>query len=435
MALWGSLQVKFGLSYIAVIAAVLLLLNTYPLLVSEDLVFRSKETTMQGSVSVMVYSLAGLDRLNQENVAAAMAVVEETGLSRVLVTDSTGLVLYDTRETGSAVGKYTFYSEIVQALEGYDAFSCSYRDGAFRSRTASPVLYQNRIIGAVYAYEYDTEQAALLEGLQSNLLKLSAGIAAAVVLLSILLSRMLTRKISTLLTAIRKVRAGAYEHRTHISGRDEIAQIGEEFNSLTDRLQTTETLRRRFVSDASHELKTPLAAIRLLTDSILQTDQMDMETVRDFVTDIGSEAERLSRITEDLLRLTRLDSGHVDKAYPVAVAPVLGRVLRMLKLVARERQIRLTCEADERAVVLATGDDIHQVLYNLIENGIKYSREEGYVRTTVCVEGESVVIRVEDNGIGVPQEDLAHIFERFYRAAAAARSPRRSARAAARSLP
>ena len=66
-------------------------------------------------------------------------------------------------------------------------------------------------------------------------------------------------------------------------------------------------------------------------------------------------------------------------------------------------------------MVLATGDDIHQVLYNLIENGIKYSREEGYVRTTVCVEGESVVIRVEDNGIGVPQEDLAHIFERFYR--------------------
>ena len=322
------MQLKFGLSYIAVIAAVLLLLNTYPLLVSEDLVFRSKETTMQGSVSVMVYSLAGLDRLNQENVAAAMAVVEETGLSRVLVTDSAGQVLYDTRETLGAVGKYTFYSEIVQALEGCDTFSCSYRDGAFRSRAASPVLYQNRIIGSVYAYEYDTEQAELLEGLQSNLLKLSAGIAAAVVLLSFILSRMLTRKISALLTGIRKVREGAYEHRTHIPGRDEIAQIGEEFNSLTDRLQTTETLRRRFVSDASHELKTPLAAIRLLTDSILQTDNMDMETVRDFVTDIGSEAERLSRITEDLLRLTRLDSNQVDPPEVVEVAPVLEQVMR-----------------------------------------------------------------------------------------------------------
>ena len=170
------------------IAGVLLLLNTYPLIVSEDLVFRSKETTMTGSVSVMVYSLSGLNRLTQENVEAAMAVVEETGRSRILVTDSAGLVLYDTRETGGAVGKYTFYSEIVQALEGNDAFSSSYRDGAFRSRASSPVLYQNRIVGAVYAYEYDTEQAALLEGLQTNLMRLSVGIALAVVLLSVLLS-------------------------------------------------------------------------------------------------------------------------------------------------------------------------------------------------------------------------------------------------------
>ena len=409
------MQLKFGLSYIAVIAAVLLLLNTYPLLVSEDLVFRSKETTMQGSVSVMVYSLAGLDRLNQENVAAAMAVVEETGLSRVLVTDSAGQVLYDPRETLGAVGKYTFYSEIVQALEGYDTFSCSYRDGAFRSRAASPVLYQNRIIGSVYAYEYDTEQAELLDGLQSNLLKLSAGIAAAVVLLSFILSRMLTRKISVLLTGIRKVREGAYEHRTHIPGRDEIAQIGEEFNSLTDRLQTTETLRRRFVSDASHELKTPLAAIRLLTDSILQTDNMDMETVRDFVTDIGSEAERLSRITEDLLRLTRLDSNQVDPPEVVEVAPVLEQVMRMMSLLAQEKGTELTCQTGGDCRVLATKGEVHQVIYNLTDNAVKYSGSHGSVRVELRRDGNDVVLTVADNGPGIPEEDLPRVFERFYR--------------------
>ncbi len=409
------MRLKFGLSYIAVIAAVLLLLNTYPLLVSEDLVFRSKKTTMQGSVSVMVYSLAGLDRLNQENVAAAMAVVEETGLSRVLVTDSAGQVLYDTRETLGAVGKYTLYSEIVQALEGYDAFSCSYRDGAFRSRAASPVLYQNRIIGSVYAYEYDTEQAELLEGLQSNLLKLSGGIALGVALLSVLLSRMLTRKISTLLTGIRKVREGAYEHRTHIPGRDEIAQIGEEFNSLTDRLQTTETLRRRFVSDASHELKTPLAAIRLLTDSILQTDNMDMETVRDFVTDIGSEAERLSRITEDLLRLTRLDSNQIKPPEVVEVAPVLEQVMRMMSLLAQEKGTELTCQTGGDCRVLATKGEVHQVIYNLTDNAVKYSGSRGKVRAELRRDGNDVVLTVADNGPGIPEEDLPRVFERFYR--------------------
>ena len=232
----SSLQLKFGLSYILVIAAVLLLLNTYPLLVSEDLVFRSKASTLQSSVSVMVYSLSGLDRLNEENVSAAMAVVEETGLSRILVTDSAGKVLYDTRETGSAVGEYALYAEIVQALLGNDAFTCSYQGGAFRSRASSPVLYQNQIIGSVYAYEYDTEQAALLQGLQENLLRLSAVIAVMVLVLSMVLSRALTRKIGRLLTAIRQVREGAYSHRAEIPGRDEIAQIGQEFNSRTGRL-------------------------------------------------------------------------------------------------------------------------------------------------------------------------------------------------------
>ena len=231
-----------------------------------------------------------------------------------------------------------------------------------------------------------------------------------------MLSRMLTRQISGLLQAIRNVREGAYSHRADASGTDEIAQIAAEFNSLTDRLQTTEDARRRFVSDASHELKTPLAGIRLLTDSILQTDNMDPETTKEFVTDIGREAERLSRITENLLRLTRLDGGVVPSAYPVAVGPVLQRVERMLGMVAAEKGVVISGAVSEDAVALATDDDVHQILYNLMENAIKYSApENGFVRVEASVQDGQVVITVTDNGIGIPDEDLPHIFDRFYR--------------------
>lgn len=401
-----------------------MLLNTYPLLVSQDLVFRSKATTLQSSVSVMVNSLSGLDELTEENVAQAMAVVEETGLSRILVTDSAGRILYDTRETGSAVGQYTFYTEVVQALLGNDAFTCQYKDGAFRSRASSPVLYQSQIIGAVYAYEYDTEQASLLEGLRSNLLRLSGIIAVVVVCLSGWLSRALTRKISQLLTAIRQVREGAYSHRADIRGRDEIAQIAQEFNSLTDRLQTTENARRRFVSDASHELKTPLAAIRLLTDSILQTENIDPATTREFVTDIGAEAERLSRITEDLLRLTRLDNSVLETPVRVDVLPVLEQVMRMMSLVAQEKQVDLTYEASGECTVLASQDEIHQVIYNLTENGVKYTGSGGAVQVSLRREETWVVLSVADNGPGIPEEDLDRIFERFYRVDKARSVPR-----------
>ena len=393
----------------------LLLLNTYPLLVSEDLVFRSKASTLQSSVSVMVYSLSGLERLNEENVSAAMAVVEETGLSRILVTDNAGRVLYDTRETGSAVGEYAFYAEIVQALLGNDVFTCSYQGGAFRSRASSPVLYQNQIIGSVYAYEYDTDQAALLKGLQENLLRLSGVIAVVVLALSMVLSRALTRKIGRLLTAIRQVREGAYSHRAEIPGRDEIAQIGQEFNSLTDRLQTTENARRRFVSDASHELKTPLAAIRLLTDSILQTDNIDPATTREFVADIGAEAERLSRITEDLLRLTRLDSGVLEPAAAVEVLPVLEQTMRMMSLVAQEKGVELTYTAAGDCTVLGTRDEIYQIIYNLTDNAVKYSPAGSTVQVSLRGTAEGVELTVADNGTGIPEEDLPRIFQRFYR--------------------
>ena len=397
------------------LAVVLLLMNTYPLVVSQDLVFRSKAASLQSNVSVMVYSLSGLDRLNTENVTAAMAVVEETGLSRILVTDNSGRIVYDTREIGSAVGEYAVYTEVVQALLGYDAFTCNYQGGAFRSRASSPVLFRNQVIGAVYAYEYDTEQAALLGGLQNNLLRMSAIIGVVALVLSQLLSRALTRNMSQLLTAIRQVREGAYSHRAEIRGKDEIAQIGHEFNSLTDRLQKTENARRRFVSDASHELKTPLAGIRLLSDSILQTDNIDLETTREFVADIGSEAERLSRITEDLLRLTRLDSGILEPPTRVDVLPVLEQVMRMMTLVAQEKQVDLTYDASGECTVMGTRDEIHQVIYNLTDNGVKYSGVPGSVQVSLHRQDNWVVLTVEDNGPGIPEADISRIFERFYR--------------------
>ena len=416
MQMHASLQRKFSFSYIAIILAVLILLNTYPLITSENLTFRSKQSSLQGSVSVMVTALSGLEELSEENVAGAMTLVEETGISRVLVTDASGRVLYDTRETDGAIGRYAFYTELVQALRGEDVFYTEFSDKAFKSRAASPVIYHSQTIGAVYAYEYDTEQAELLETFRHNLLIISLLIALLVAGLSIVLSQMLTRQISGLLQAIRKVREGAYSHRADASGTDEIAQIAAEFNSLTDRLQTTENARRRFVSDASHELKTPLAGIRLLTDSILQTDHMDEETTKEFVTDIGREAERLSRITETLLRLTRLDSGVVQQPYPVAVRPVLERVERMLTMVAQEKGVTVSGAADEDAVALATDDDVHQILYNLMENAIKFSAAEGgFVRAEAHVDGDKVVLTVSDNGIGIPDEDLPHIFDRFYR--------------------
>ncbi|MBD5162482.1 MAG: HAMP domain-containing histidine kinase [Oscillibacter sp.] len=393
----------------------MVLMNTYPLVVSEDLVFQGKCNSLLSSAAALNTAVSGLDELTEENVGQALAGVDIAGVSRSIVADPYGKVLYDTREIGSAVGRYVFYNELVEALLGNSCAYSEYKEGAFHSAAAQPVLYRNQIIGGIYVYEYDAQQASLLENLSNTLLSISIGVAALVVMLSMFFSRQLTRRLGSLQAAIRGVREGAYNQRAILSGHDEFTQIAGEFNDLVDRLQETEGARRQFVSDASHELKTPLAAIRLLTDSILQTENMDGATAREFVSDIGQEAERLSRITEDLLRLTRLDSGVIEAAGLVEVAPVLDRVARMLRPVAEEKGVELLIVCITGAAVVATEGELHQILYNLAENAIKYNRRGGYVRVTAEPKGETTVIVVEDDGIGIPAGELSNVFKRFYR--------------------
>ena len=169
------------------------------------------------------------------------------------------------------------------------------------------------------------------------------------------------------------------------------------------------------MSDASHELKTPLAAICLLTDSIQQNPQMDQETVREFVGDIGEEAQRLTRITEHLLMLTRLDSQREVESHPVEVDRVIQRAVSMLTPVADGAGVILKTDLRPGLNVLCTEDEYYQVCYNLIENAVKYNRPEGQVIVTPMRDSDQMVMEVADTGLGIPEEDMPKVFNRFYR--------------------
>ena len=414
---WRSIQVKFALTYILIVAAVLSLLNTYPLLVSRDLVITSKETSLQSQAGFIAGALAVSETLTEEGVEQAMEDLGPMTFNRIMITGPTGLVLYDTEEVGNARGHYALLWEITTALRdtGNDVFRCEYRDGAFRSWAVAPVVYRNMVIGAVYLHERDTEQASLLLGIQNNLRNISFMICAVALVMSVIVSGAITRRIAALLRAIRIVREGEYGHRVVIKGGDELSQLAGEFNELTGRLQTTEEVRRRFVSDASHELKTPLASIRLLTDSILQTGDMDPATVKDFVSDIGEEAERLTRISEKLLTLTRMDSAVVVAEVPVDVKRVVEKVEHMLTPLADEGEVTVETDLQEDCMVLATEDDLYQIAFNLMENAVKYNLPGGSVTVTLRGAGDLVTLTVEDTGVGIPEEDLGKVFDRFYR--------------------
>ena len=423
-----SIRMKYAMTYIVLLAAALILLNTYPVLGSEDSVFRSKTVALQGQATVIASALAEQKTLTADGVDQVMDVLGTMGLSRILVTDPSGLVLYDSAggeeeeaqspddgEEAQERYRYALLREVVDALNGYDKSYSRFSGGQFHSSAAIPVVYRGMIIGAVYVYEADPEQAVLLTGMQANLRNISLLICVLAFVMSILFSKVLTARLQALLDAIRTVREGEYSHRMDLKGRDEMTQLADEFNQLTDRLQKTEEVRRRFVSDASHELKTPLASIRLLTDSILQSEHIDEELAREFVGDIGEEADRLTRITEKLLTLTRLDTVAPSDTGPVDTARVVEKVERMLAPLARAVDVRVRCDLERECVIRCTEDDFYQIAFNLMENAVKYNLPGGTVSVILRRRGDTVEFQVADTGVGIPEEDLDKVFRRFYR--------------------
>lgn len=408
-----NIQLQFALSYLVIIIIVLLLLNTYPLLASQNLVFQSKQSILT-EAKMVASNLAELETLETDGVKQVMTLVGDSNLTRIVVTDTDAKILYDTQATKNK-RQYALFQELTQALNGQDVFHSAFQDNAFRSEAAVPVTYCSTVIGAVYIYEYDKEQADILLGLQSNLRNISLLVCVFAVLVSIILSRMMIYRMNHLLAAIHTFQEGDYSHRIQVRGKDQLAKMAEEFNHLTERIQETEELRRRFVADASHELKTPLTSIRLLSDSILQDPDIDPTLTREFVTDIGREAERLARITEGLLSLAQLDRGTQEQREIIDAAVQIRYAIHLLLPLAESSDVVLHSELASGCLVQISSDDLSHIANNLIENAIKYNIPGGSVWVRLSIDGEDVVFTVEDTGIGIPAADRDRVFERFYR--------------------
>ena len=282
------------------------------------------------------------------------------------------------------------------------------------SCAAVPIYSYGTLFGCAYMMEFDNEQGALIKSLQVNTLLITVILEVLVILYSVFFSATFTARLRKIMTSMRTIREGDYSQKVSLGGNDELTVLGNEFNILAERLNTSEQKRHQFVSDASHELKTPLASIKLLSDSILQND-MDQETVREFVADIGNEAERLNRMSQKLLSLTKIES-QADGEYEIVhIAPTIEKVMRMLTAIAKESQITIQTNFSQDSPILIVEDDLYQIIFNLMENGIKYNTPGGKLTVDLYRVEDDAVVEFTDTGVGIPEDALTHIFERFYR--------------------
>lgn len=392
---------------------VLLFLNIYSSDRSQELFYQSKKATMIERCLIAASDIAEIEVLNTNTVTAAVEEMSNLKVTRMLITDHSAQIIYDS--TGAAgAGCYALLPEILQALESNNVFSWSYHEGSMISKAATPIYSYGTLTGCIYIMENDAQQGALIASLQRNILSLTLVLEVAVILFSVLFSSRFSQRLKRIRTSMRIIRSGDYSHKVNVGGRDELTLLGDEFNDLTEKLNTSEGKRRQFVSDASHELKTPLASIKLLSDSILQND-MDMDTVKEFVGDIGNEAERLNRMSSKLLSLSRIEAVEDAESEIINIVPTAERVTRMLASIAQESGVTIITDFQQDSPVLILEDDLYQILFNLAENGIKYNVPGGTLTISVTRQDDNAVITVADTGVGIPNDAIPHVFERFFR--------------------
>ena len=400
------------MSYVLITFVVLLFLNIYCSKATQDLFAKSKKESVIEKCQMAADEISQLEVLNYDTISGVVSNMTSLKFTRLIVTDNVGKTIYDS--ASEALDGYVLLPEVIQALEGNDVFFWEYKDGVTKSHGATPILNYGIIVGSAYLMEYDTEQGILIQNQQINILHITLFLELLVLCFSIIYAKRFSRRLSRIMASMRIIREGDYAHKVTMGGNDELTVLGDEFNDLTERLQNSEDKRRRFVSDASHELKTPLASIKLLTDSILQ-NEMDGDTLREFVGDIGDEAERLNRMTAKLLSLTKVDGQTLDESEIIYMAPTVRRVAKHLSVFADQAGIDVQLDLEEDSPILILEDDLFQIVYNLMENGMKYNIPGGKLTVRLYREDENAILEVTDSGMGIPEESLSHIFERFYR--------------------
>lgn len=409
---YKSTHFRYAVTYVVLTFAVLLILNIYSSRISQKLFYSSKESSMIERCQLAAASIAELDVINQSTITDAVRQMGNLNVTRMLVTDASGLTIFDSAE--DAVGKISILPEVMQALKVNDVFTWHYEDGAMYSRAACPIISFRTVIGCVYIVDYDAEQGALIQSLQNNILTISIVFEILLILFSLFFSKAFSGRLHRIMDSIRTIRHGDYSKKVNVGGNDELTVLGDEFNEMAEKLKAAENQRRQFVSDASHELKTPLSSIKLLSDSILQ-NEMDIETIREFVSDIGNEADRLNRMSEKLLSLSKIESENNIDCEITYIAPTIEKVARMLSAVAQQRSISIKTEVIEDCPILVLEDDLYEIIFNLSENGIKYNKDGGTLSIRLERNDENAILQITDTGVGIPQEAQAHIFERFYR--------------------
>lgn len=340
--------------------------------------------------------------------------VAEAYRGRIVIVDNSFYILKDTY--GLEEGKIIISEQVINCAKGKNS---SFVDdqGQYVEFVMPVTNVATKENAGMIIMSFSTKNIySLMESLQGRAYVLSFIVGIIVAVLAYLYSTMMTKPFARVAASIDHATEGYLNEPVSIGGYTEVEIISDAFNRLFTRLQKLEDSRQEFVSNVSHELKTPITSIKVLSDSLLSQEDAPAELYQEFLVDIAEEIERENKIINDLLSLVKMDkkAGELNIS-PVNINELLEQILKRLRPIANKRNIELVFESFRPVTAEVDEVKLSLAINNLIENAIKYNFDDGWVRVSLNADHKFFYVKVADSGVGIPEDVQDNIFERFYR--------------------
>lgn len=366
-------------------------------------------------LATQLSSASYFENMDNQTLEGEMTQLATLYDGRIIIIDQDLKIVEDTYELED--GKTIIAESVIRCFRGE---TVDYRHGGRFIELTVPITTggeeDQTIIGVILVTASTDTQTANLETLRQSMETWLAAIGICILALAILLSNWLVKPLRHMNQSIGGLVEGALADDLDIHDCTETEKISDTFNLMLAKLRRIEESRQEFVSNVSHELKTPLASMKVLADSLLVQEGAPVELYQEFMKDIAEEIDRENTIISDLLTLVKMDRKAAEVNVAVTdINEFLEQILKRLRPIAEKEKVEVVFESNRSVSAEIDATKLSLAFTNLVENAIKYNKENGWVRVTLDADHKYFYVKVSDSGIGIPQESLDNIFERFYR--------------------
>lgn len=378
-----------------------------------------RTSDVQNQIKILADHLITYNYLQDQGsevVNAELNLLSNLYDGRVLIINNSFNVIKDTYNVSQ--GKTIISEEVIRCFKGESI--TNYDDNNNYIEMTVPITMtideENRVVGVILTSVSADSIVTNQEILDRQAVLIALVLLIVVFGIAVALPREIMKPFDKVTAAINEVKAGFTSDKIVAGEYTELEHITDAFNQLMARMKVLDDSRQEFVSNVSHELKTPLTSVKVLADSLNTQEDVPVELYKEFMTDIVHEIDRENKIINDLLSLVKLDKTASElNIESVDINKLMESIFKRLMPLAKEQGIDLIFESQRQVIAEVDEVKLSLAITNLIENGIKYNREEGWVKVTLDADHQFFTFEVADSGLGIDEEDQKHIFERFYR--------------------